>query len=195
MISSSHPTFRPIKPGFIRPGNLVELQIGICAISIGRSRFAFVPKLRAICVLSREVEKVCHWITGRKELSYLRQLREPRTFNKQDSCVCKLCPLLSDWNGELVMIPKQMLQMQKYGLPVWGSRNDGCRWCNTLPCVKYRQLQKRLCNMIYMKETLCGWTSQLNIQMQEQKTGEGGATTEASRRMNCPRNATAQIGI
>ena len=50
--------FNNVNPAFIRPGHLVELQLGVCAIRTGRDKLAFLPKLRAICVLSRRVEHV-----------------------------------------------------------------------------------------------------------------------------------------
>ena len=50
--------FENVNPAFIRPGHLVELQIGVCAIRTGRDKLAFITKLRAICILSRRVEHV-----------------------------------------------------------------------------------------------------------------------------------------
>ncbi|KAL1938899.1 hypothetical protein VTO73DRAFT_11052 [Trametes versicolor] len=49
-------SFRRIKPDVIFPGTMVELQIAFAAVKVGRHEYIFLPKLRAICVLSRAVQ-------------------------------------------------------------------------------------------------------------------------------------------
>ena len=56
--SHSSTSFTAINPGVIRVGHLVEAQVGFCVIPYGRNKAAFVPKLRAVCILSRQVEEV-----------------------------------------------------------------------------------------------------------------------------------------
>lgn len=51
-------SFRRIKPDVIFPGTMVELQIAFAAVKVGHHEYIFLPKLRAICVLSRAVQSV-----------------------------------------------------------------------------------------------------------------------------------------
>ncbi|EIW51397.1 uncharacterized protein TRAVEDRAFT_84659, partial [Trametes versicolor FP-101664 SS1] len=51
-------SFRRIKPDGIFPGTMVELQIAFAAVKVGHHEYIFLPKLRAICVLSRAVQSV-----------------------------------------------------------------------------------------------------------------------------------------
>ena len=47
-----------MRPELIVISNLVELQVAFMAVRLARAEYIFLPKLRAICVLSREVERV-----------------------------------------------------------------------------------------------------------------------------------------
>ena len=47
-----------IKPGLFMLTNLVEVQVSFVIIRVARHEYAFVPKLRAICLLDRIVERV-----------------------------------------------------------------------------------------------------------------------------------------
>lgn len=38
--------------------NMVEVQVAFHAIRVGRQEYLFLPKLRAICLLNRVVERV-----------------------------------------------------------------------------------------------------------------------------------------
>ncbi|KAH8096841.1 hypothetical protein BXZ70DRAFT_1009519 [Cristinia sonorae] len=49
-------SYQQISPGFIRPGHLVELQVGVCSVPIGKGKNMMLVKLRSVCVLSRLVE-------------------------------------------------------------------------------------------------------------------------------------------
>lgn len=51
-------SFQRIKPDGIFPGAMVELQIAFAAVKLGQHDYIFLPKLRAICVLSRAVQSV-----------------------------------------------------------------------------------------------------------------------------------------
>ncbi len=51
-------SFHRIKPDGIFPGTMVELQIAFAAVKVGHHEYIFLPKLRAICVLSRAVQSV-----------------------------------------------------------------------------------------------------------------------------------------
>ena len=46
------------KPGIFAMTNLVEAQVSFAIIRVARQEYAFVPKLRAICLLDRIVEMV-----------------------------------------------------------------------------------------------------------------------------------------
>ncbi|KAH8084934.1 hypothetical protein BXZ70DRAFT_900363, partial [Cristinia sonorae] len=56
--ASSIVSYQQISPGFIRPGHLVELQVGVCSVPIGKGKNMMLVKLRSVCVLSRLVEHV-----------------------------------------------------------------------------------------------------------------------------------------
>lgn len=48
---------RKINPAGVADGYLLEVQVGFCAIPLGRS-YRFITKLRSVCVLNREVDVV-----------------------------------------------------------------------------------------------------------------------------------------
>lgn len=59
---SSGAQFKRTKPETIYTGNMVELQVAFQAIRVRRDEYIFLPILRAVCLLSREVEQVSHII-------------------------------------------------------------------------------------------------------------------------------------
>ncbi|THH15427.1 hypothetical protein EUX98_g9469 [Antrodiella citrinella] len=67
-----------IKPGLIRVGHLVELQVGICAMPTGRNKYTFIPKLRSVCILSRDVENDCHRINFARVYRFVPMKRTKR---------------------------------------------------------------------------------------------------------------------
>ena len=46
------------KPGIFAMTNLVEAQVSFAIICVARQEYAFIPKLRAICLLDHIVEMV-----------------------------------------------------------------------------------------------------------------------------------------
>lgn len=50
--------YKEIKPGLLTLTHLVEVQVSFVIIRVARQEYAFVPKLRAICLLNRIVETV-----------------------------------------------------------------------------------------------------------------------------------------
>lgn len=42
----------------VKPGLLVEVQVSFCTVPISKGRFIMLSKLRAVCVLSRQVQEV-----------------------------------------------------------------------------------------------------------------------------------------
>ncbi|KAI0641843.1 hypothetical protein C8Q79DRAFT_1003304 [Trametes meyenii] len=52
-------SFKRIKPDTIMSGTMVELQVAFTVAKLGRHDYIFLPKLRAICILSHVVHTVC----------------------------------------------------------------------------------------------------------------------------------------
>ncbi|KAI0688833.1 hypothetical protein C8Q76DRAFT_635121 [Earliella scabrosa] len=62
-------TFEQYKPEFFNLSNLVEVQVSFQAVRVGRHDYVFVPKMRALCLLSREAEAVCCPSAGQDQQS------------------------------------------------------------------------------------------------------------------------------
>lgn len=43
----------------IRVGQILEAQVAFCAVPISKGKYLMICKLRALCILSRQVQKVC----------------------------------------------------------------------------------------------------------------------------------------
>ncbi|KAI0645310.1 hypothetical protein C8Q79DRAFT_912123 [Trametes meyenii] len=52
---SQRSSFKRIKPDTIMSGTMVELQVAFTVAKLGRHDYIFLPKLRAICILSRVI--------------------------------------------------------------------------------------------------------------------------------------------
>ncbi|KAM5537145.1 hypothetical protein V8D89_009186 [Ganoderma adspersum] len=52
--------YMEIKPGLFALTNLVEVQVSFAIIHVAHQEYAFIPKLRAICLLDRIVEMDCN---------------------------------------------------------------------------------------------------------------------------------------
>lgn len=50
--------FDQYKPEQFNVSNMVEIQVSFQVVRVGRYDYVFVPKLRAMCLLGREVEMV-----------------------------------------------------------------------------------------------------------------------------------------
>ena len=50
--------FARIKPDVFSLAHLVEVQVAFVAVRTGRAEYAFVPRLRSLCLLSKAVERV-----------------------------------------------------------------------------------------------------------------------------------------
>ena len=53
-------TYARITPDRLPLAGLVEVQVGFSAVRLGHQEYVFLPKLRAVCLLERQVELVCH---------------------------------------------------------------------------------------------------------------------------------------
>ena len=51
-------TYARITPDRLPLAGLVEVQVGFAAVRLGHQEYAFLPKLRAVCLLERQVELV-----------------------------------------------------------------------------------------------------------------------------------------
>lgn len=45
-------------PAAIRLAQMVELQVAVCTIPIAKGKYKLLPKLHAVCILSRQVQEV-----------------------------------------------------------------------------------------------------------------------------------------
>ncbi|KAI1789299.1 hypothetical protein LXA43DRAFT_974333 [Ganoderma leucocontextum] len=54
---SENNVFSHIKPDMFNTGNLVEVQVGFVTVRLSRQEYIFLPRLRALCLLSHVVEK------------------------------------------------------------------------------------------------------------------------------------------
>ena len=58
LILITNRTYARIAPDRLPMAGLVEVQVGFSAVRLGHQEYAFLPKLRAICLLERQVELV-----------------------------------------------------------------------------------------------------------------------------------------
>ncbi|KAI0648855.1 hypothetical protein C8Q79DRAFT_904731, partial [Trametes meyenii] len=72
-------SFRRIKPDAIAPGLMVELQITFIAVKLGRNDYAFLPKLRSICVLNR----VVHSLLSNQTVSPLKKVKRKIGYDEE----------------------------------------------------------------------------------------------------------------
>ena len=56
----SNKNYTPCEPVMIRVGQLVEVQASFCAVPVSKGRHIMLSKLRAICILSTQVQEVRH---------------------------------------------------------------------------------------------------------------------------------------
>ncbi|KAI0083676.1 hypothetical protein BDY19DRAFT_899863, partial [Irpex rosettiformis] len=62
-------TYVPCKPVMIQVGQLVEVQASFCVVPIAKGRFIMLSKLRAVCILSTQIQEVST-VLRREQNSY-----------------------------------------------------------------------------------------------------------------------------
>lgn len=55
----SSPQYVACLPSAIRPGQLLEVQVAFCAVPVAKGKYRMLLKLRSVCILDRQVQKVC----------------------------------------------------------------------------------------------------------------------------------------
>ena len=54
----SEPSYINCLPSALKIGQIVEAQVAFCAVPIGKGKYRLICKLRALCILDRQVQKV-----------------------------------------------------------------------------------------------------------------------------------------
>ncbi|KAI0643198.1 hypothetical protein C8Q79DRAFT_915303, partial [Trametes meyenii] len=81
---SQRSSFKRIKPDTIMPGTMVELQVAFTVAKLGRHDYIFLPKLRAICILSRDYNMSVIKILSTRNVSPLKKMKRKVGYDNDD---------------------------------------------------------------------------------------------------------------